>query len=79
MSRHPLAPRTGAVRPMDQMTKDEGIGTWHGFDSTEYRGQSGVREGDMKKGGLGWVPFVCCVFIISYTRELRGISVRVCL
>lgn len=32
----------------------------------------------MGKGGLGWLPFVCCVFI-THTRELRSTPVRVCL
>lgn len=35
-----------------------------------YRGQSHVREQGMEKGGLGWLPFDCCVFI-TYTREIK--------
>lgn len=36
-----------------------------------------MRKREMEKGGLGRLPFVCCVFI-TYTRELRGTPVSVC-
>lgn len=63
-----------AVRLVDEMNKAEEDTGNHGMDlkcRETYRGQSTHLRGQgMEKGGLGWLPFDCCVFI-TYTREIK--------